>query len=532
MYNVLVVDDEVYTRNFLKTQIPLLDKRFVVTGEAGNGLEALSFLQEHKVDLVITDIKMPRMDGLELSNKIYEINKKQHIVILSGFEEFDFARKALSFGVKDYLLKPIIKSQVKEVLERIADLRDLEIQEGYQYQDLVSLNSETTDTVIRKFFQSIIMDAGVEIKSLYPILHRLKINLFDGIGNIAVLSLNQEDSLVKSVQYQDIELYKYILFDICKEQLESTSNAWAFVDIYQNTCIFFTSDDQIALNHQMKLFVTEIESKMQHTIGVTISHAHGSMVLDLLSLKSSYAEALKMLLKASFSSSAIHDNKIWFEGFSQFILQIKSIGQTKDRHKIIEQLTQWYRTHGNMEKSNVVRFMLYCLESLTEDVTENKIVDAYQFLAEQLKTLDESVEFDKLIQLQANMILSIYDNGSDSEILSLPISKDAILAQNIKEYISANYAEPLSLPMLADKFQLNPTYISHLFHKHIGEPYVKFLNRTRIEQASKLLANPSYKVYNVADEVGYISVKHFNYVFKQYFDMTPTEFQASLKRLV
>lgn len=528
MYKVLVVDDEVYTRNFLKKQIPLLDERFEVIGEAGDGVQALSFLQENEVDLLITDIKMPRMDGLQLSHKIYETNKRQHVVILSGFEEFDFARKALSFGVKEYLLKPIVKSQIKEVLGRIANLREIEIQEKYQYQDLLSLNLETTDNVIRNFLQSLIMDARVEINSLYPLLHRLKINLFDGVANVIVLSLNEEVSLEKSIRYQDIELFKYILFDICKEQIESTQNAWTFLDTNQNTCVFFTSDDPNVLNDHIEQFVNEIVSKMENTIGVTISNAKGSMVFDLLSLKSSYAEAIKKLLAASFADSAIYNNKVWFEGFSQFILQIKTLGPINDRNKITDLLSQWYRNHGNIEKSNVIRFMLYCLDSLAESLEENKIVDAYHFLSEQLMLLDENTTFESLIQLHANMILFLYDKESDSE-LSLPVSKDTALIQNIKDYISTNYFEPISLPMLADKFQLNPSYISHLFHKHIGEPYVKFLNKTRIEQAAKLLEDPRYKVYEVAEQVGYISVKHFNYVFKQYWKMTPSEYQSLLK---
>lgn len=526
MYKVLIVDDEAHTRNFLKAQIPLLDERFIIAGEAGDGLQALDFLQDNSVDLVLTDIKMPRMDGLQLSEQINRINKHQLVVILSGFDEFDFARQSLKYGIKDYLLKPIIKSQIKELLARIAELRTTEIQENSLLQELRSLQMESTDSVIRSFLQSVIMDARVEINTIYPLLHRFKINLFDGVGSIAVLSFDEEASLLKSSRYQDIEIYKYILYNVCKEHFEPTTNAWAFLDTYQNTCIFFTSDDQNALSRQMKCSISEIISKMEHTIGVTISSAMGNMEYDLLSLKSSYAEAIKKLLETNFANSDIQKNKEWIDEFSQLILQIKTISRTKDKQKLIELLEVWYQSQGNTNKSNVIRFMLYCLDSLSAGMPENKIVDAYQFLSDHLSSLQEQFTFKETSQLHAEMILILYDNDPESEV-SLPLSRDNMLAQHIKEFIQENYKEAISLPMLADKFQLNATYISHLFHKQIGEPYVKFLNRTRMEQAAKLLADPSHKVYNVAEQVGYISVKHFNYVFKQYFEMTPTEFQLS-----
>lgn len=526
MYKVLIVDDEAHTRNFLKTQIPLLDERFMIAGEAGDGIQALDFLEEHPVDLVLTDIKMPRMDGLQLSEKINKSNKHQHVVILSGFDEFDFARQSLRYGIKDYLLKPIIKSQIKELLARIAEIRTTEIQENSRIQELRLLQMESTDSIIRNFLQSVIMDARVEINTLYPLLHKLKINLFDGVGSIAVLSFNEEASLLKSIRYQDIQTYKYILYNVCKEHFESKMNAWAFLDTHQNTCIFFTSDDQNALHSQMECSISEIASKMNLTIGVTVSSAMGDLAYDLLSLKSSYAEAIKNLLVSNFANSAIQKNKEWITDFSQLILQIKTISPTKDKQKLQELLEVWYQNQGNTQKFNAIRFMLYCLESLSEGLPENKIVDAYQFLSGHLSRLDEQFTFKEMSQLHAEMLLILYDNDPKSEV-SLPLSRDYMLAQHIKQFILENYQEAISLPMLADKFQLNASYISHLFHKQVGEPYVKFLNRTRIEQAAKLLADPSFKVYNVAEQVGYISVKHFNYVFKQYFDMTPTEFQLS-----
>lgn len=524
MYKVLIVDDEAHTRNFLKAQIPLLDERFIIAGEASDGIQALDFLQNNSVDLVLTDIKMPRMDGLQLSEQISKINKHQLVVILSGFDEFDFARQSLQYGIKDYLLKPIIKSQIKELLARIANLRTTEIQEYSLLQELRSLQMESIDSVIRNFLQSVIMDARVEINTLYPLLHRFKINLFDGVGSIAVLSFNEEASLLKSIRYQDIQTYKYILYNVCKEHIEPSTNAWAFLDTHQNTCIFFTSDDQNALCKHMECSISEIISKMKDTIGVTISSTIGSLEYDLLSLKSSYAEAIKSLLENNFANSDIQKNKEWFDEFSQLILQIKTISRAKDKQKLIELLEVWYQNQGNTNKSNVIRFMLYCLDSLSAGFPENKIVDAYQFLSEHLSSLHEPFTFKEMGQLHAEMIFILYDNDPDSE-LSLPLSRDYMLAQHIKEFILANYKEAISLPMLAEKFQLNATYISHLFHKQIGEPYVKFLNRTRMEQAAKLLDDPSHKVYTVAEQVGYISVKHFNYVFKQYFEMTPTEFQ-------
>lgn len=120
MYKLLIVDDESLTRLYMQQNIPSLDEKWVVAGEASDGVEALEFLSQSKVDLVITDIKMPLMDGLELCSRIHQDYPGQEVVILSGYDEFSYAQQAIRYGVDDYLLKPVIEEELLAALRKIS----------------------------------------------------------------------------------------------------------------------------------------------------------------------------------------------------------------------------------------------------------------------------------------------------------------------------------------------------------------------------------------------------------------------------
>ena len=139
MYSVFIVDDEMIVREGLRTKIDWEKSRFSFAGEAGDGEIALSMIQDIKPDILITDIKMPFMDGLELAQAVKKLQPKISIIILSGHDEFDYAKKAISVGVEDYILKPFTLDEILRCLNRVAEKLDLERR---QFTDISRMKAE------------------------------------------------------------------------------------------------------------------------------------------------------------------------------------------------------------------------------------------------------------------------------------------------------------------------------------------------------------------------------------------------------
>src|SRR5690554_2575635 len=170
MYNVLVVDDEPMTREYLTAQIPLLSKHWHVEAEAMDGLEALEAMQNRQIDLIITDIKMPVMDGIELCREVAAQFPGKKVMILSGYDEFTMAKEALRYGVREYLLKPLVKEELQAALDRISQELEHEKTKASFLQTLKHLSEDSKTMVTKNFLRALITDSNAEIKALYPLI--------------------------------------------------------------------------------------------------------------------------------------------------------------------------------------------------------------------------------------------------------------------------------------------------------------------------------------------------------------------------
>lgn len=169
MYSVMLVDDEKLTLEYLKMTIPQQDPDWQVTALCSDGIEALEWLSSHQSNLIITDIKMPEMTGLELSRKVKELYPNQKIMILSGYDEFKFAQQAIQYGVRDYLLKPISLGDLKKSLSQIKTLLEREKMEMQAYSRLLKMSENGKRQLAARFIKAVIDRAEPETRSLYPL---------------------------------------------------------------------------------------------------------------------------------------------------------------------------------------------------------------------------------------------------------------------------------------------------------------------------------------------------------------------------
>ncbi|SHO47005.1 response regulator transcription factor [Anaerocolumna xylanovorans] len=530
MYRTLVVDDEQLMRQYLSTTLSLIDQDFRVTGIACDGFEAVELLKRQTFDLVITDIKMPGMDGLNLANYIFDASLKTKVIIISGYNEFEYAQLAIRYGVSDYLLKPLSDDAMAATLGKIKKLLCTE----HTAQSLaVSMDDfrKYNDTEMKAaFLSAIINNASSTIQSLYNLLQERKILFTEQYSSVLLLRMDELHLLLQ--EKQTLENTSYLLeFIKCCTRFCSTNQYTAVSDEKGNMLILLTavSEEKIALAAE-----SVYRDFCQHywpNESIKINASYGYIVKDLLRLADSYTSALESLaLTLRNVHSPITSN--YYISQKNFLNELKTICASlsndyisKNETKIMTDLSIYLTLfQDEINVASVLKYGTYLIRYLIKEcnIKTEYIHPAFQELT---VGIDRTIQTGNLSKDTVLMLFFKILKVLDHEESLMHIPETTSIVAQAKEYICTHYKEPISLAMVADSLNVTPSYLSDLFHKNIGEPYTKFLTRIRMEQALLILrSNPNEKIYKIAEKTGFVSSKHFNAVFKKYYGFTPTEY--------
>lgn len=528
MYNLMVVDDENLTIEYMKINIPKLLPNWTVTGEASNGTQALDVMRTQDFDLIITDIKMPVMDGLDFCKILYQNNYHGKIVILSGFEEFDFAKRAISYGIVDYLLKPIVKQELIKTILKIEDSLIKEREKDAEKKYLKTLSDNSEESVIRTFLKSVISNSEAEIKSLYPLINRMNISLGNCKYLILLFKINEFDLIKKGIAINKFSSMQHKLNSIACDIVKSQSNYVAFYDQQGNTCLLLKCENEENIKEISCNIFSEISQIFYKKTEINIIAALGTIQNNIFQLDMSFESAEDRLNNHFFS---ISNELISNDAVDK---SINDINNTLDliKSSILENnkvncnlfLTRYVEKIEKTDMDDLILYGIYLINSINSLYSNNAAFKVKALtLLNKLSKEKEKMTKEDFIDIFSKISFFIKNNNPDiKEIDDLDIISKSV------NYIYRHYAEPLSLEQIADNFCISPSYLSYLFHKAKGESYMKFLTRIRMEQAGKLLrTNPNYKIYTIAESVGYVSVKHFSYIFKNFYNMTPGEYKKN-----
>lgn len=541
MYTVLVVDDEPVTRDYLKAVIPQLHPDWQVAAEAGDGREALDALAGTPVDLIVTDIKMPVMDGLEFIRRAAELSPQRKIVILSGYDEFALAREAIRYGVNDYLLKPIVREELAGLLGKIAGELDAKRTEALADMAMRSVSEETKRQVVNHFLQAVVSDNSVAIKTLYPLMYRLKVSLIEAEGAILVLDLDLDRLLASKIAPGEIALFRFIVHQVAGELAEGDEATTVFVDGEQTTAALLAGDNEAEVLARCRSFYERVRDAIGRMTGMSVTGAAGSCESDVQQLGASYRRARRMLKRrllhgggALYAYAGGTEREPALQRIDLAVSAIQSALLERSEAGCIAAARQYAEQAAPAGVTDALAYGVYLLQSLQRVMPaaagergEAALQALHRFAASRepgdaVAPEEAAALFRRLAQhFGAADAAEPPQAANEHDIVSLA-----------KAYICDHYAEPLSLALVAEQIGVSPGYLSNLFNKSFSESYIKFLTRVRMEQAAKLLqAKPPVKVYDVAEKVGYVSVKHFSYVFKQHYQVPPGEYQERFAKL-
>ena len=529
MYSVFLVDDEPIVLEGISSKINWEEAGFSFAGEATDGEIALSMIHELKPDILITDIKMPFMDGLELSAAIKKTQPWIKIIILSGHDEFDYAKKAISIGVEDYLLKPFTSEEVITSLKKIAAQID---RERTQLSDISRMKEElkTHEKLVQKEFLNNLVHGSADMTNLMSKCQELGIDLLSRCYKLIISRVesrshnmtNQQEACSRLNSYSGTWEQTYSFFHhsnrlvcICKgsspDELDETVFRLAETiehiatqneDCYVITGIGKTVDhlSLIPSSYEDAKKITEADnSKNPQNLIISSDDISPNTTNGYLELKENdpLVDRLKYASKNDVSAiieesmALIYDNPGQFNVFASYLL----VDMIFAVSKLVESLG------GDIKQLNP--------EILQRQFVDNAVRDENNFV----KTLEGVLNF--ALEYRDSRMTGKYG--------------DTIL--KAKKYIEENYADQnTTLTSVAEAVAMSPNHFSSIFSHECKTTFIEYLTNVRIENAKRLMKETDMKGYDIAYECGFSDPHYFSYIFKKNTGLSPREYKLSVEK--
>lgn len=531
MFRVLIVEDEMLVRLGLKNSIEWSKFDMAVIADAADGQTAWEIYQKEKPDLIITDLKMPVMGGMELITKIRENDKKTKIIILSCLEEFDLVRKAMAFGVSNYSLKlTMTEEEMEAILSKVHE--EMKGQKNKNKASL-SVDSLSKDVVKEKFLKDYLFYNIYSVNEFTAFISEAGLRMNSGRQIMCIMEIDHFETLKNKFNDGKGQLIKSAILNILDEILCSYSRGEAFSDSDLNYILVFsfheiTSEQEVY--KELYTILNNIKSSLSTFLNVYVSFGISSLNNGYNSMPKMYKEALKALENKYFLGSGIYLSqsnsdfgKIAVEKIEKLRSQakiVKNIGDSGIRD-FNSKIDSFIQSNPNSKEQMQMFYsrMLQYLPSQMYPIDDNNsiLVIKYNEKIQKSETLDEVIDnFDKFVS-------ELTDKSMKKEILSKEV------AEALK-FIQIHYGQDISLPQVAGHVKLSANYLGNLFKKELKINFIEYLNELRIGKAKELLVGTYLKSYEVAERVGFTEHTYFSKVFKKIVGSSPNEFRKSLMK--
>lgn len=516
MNTVFIADDELIIRQGLKCIIEWENLGFHIIGEASNGEEALQFILQKHPDLVLLDIRMPKLNGLDVVIQAREKGYTGKVIILSGFSDFKYAQTAIRYGVEYYLTKPIDEDELAETVQKIGQ-------------------SLTNEAMHQKAIEKYRNRARNSI--LFDIL----------TGNNAMDSFDTAELNLDTTEYQVVIYEKYShhasAMSYCFSDLLKVTNEGNIS--YEN----ITIDNNEVLLLKGSFILKKFQEFMEHYDREQKPQAnspldslfitYGRIVHSVEDIHISYQEALRLLQRRFFCEHRQHtigynqlpevSNPIVYEltddNLQDYCEQLIGFIQTAKRNQVAETLrnleTNLY--YANKDIPTIKLFLTDLYLSIKERISHlyHNANIPFPGNSEIISLIGEKYYLYEIILFfteQFEMIMRSIGTPSSSSVMD-----------DIIHYIEHNYMDNIKLETIAPLFGYNSSYLGKIFNKKVGIGFNMFVDKVRIEQSKKLLAETDLKVYEISEKVGYRNVDYFHTKFKKYVEMSPAEYRRQTK---
>lgn len=507
MYKVIIIDDEQMVRNGIKTLIDWETEGFAICAEGKDGREGLAAIMEYQPELVLIDIKMPGLNGIEVIAETRKQGFEGQFIILTGFSEFEFAKSAISLGVKEYLLKPIDEDELLKIVRQISSELDKKKEIGQYHSH--------NEAEARK-----------------------------GLMRRILLNIEPADVIEREIGLYHMELdYGMFCVAVCQDSgLIPGEENLVFLEKVQKlvkgdtACI-----EQIPLDGQMILIGRDVDYQrwverlqrknelLKEYYGSALSIAVGFNVCKWYDICHSYEIARYLMaheflfgkeqvLSIDFLSREMESGERITAEYLEMLLEI---GEMDGLESAVRRYQTYCALHLKKEseiKVQVIQNLMILKNHLTEKYGPDKFTE--EEFQEAMQAIIAADELNGLMGRYREVLKALFGKIGSSDA--------GTVIKRVYYYMEKNYSQDLKLETIAKFFNYNSAYLGKIFRKEIGESFNNVLDMIRITNARRLLEETDLKVYQVSEQVGYGNLDYFYIKFKKYMGVSPKEYRKKL----
>ncbi|MBI9009908.1 MAG: response regulator [Tenericutes bacterium] len=524
LYKILLVDDEDEIRGRIGS---LIDEStgFQVVGKAGNGSDAYELVEQLKPDIVLTDIKMPYIDGIELARMLKRDFPTVKVAFISGYDEFNYAREAIHLNVINYLMKPITSSDINSFLIDLKKKLDDEYKRKFDISNALNKYEETIPLIRDHEISNLIISSSITKNDLQK-LKQLDFDITDAIHYGCLIETDSSEDEIELISLEKIS----VLLDELALNLPETMQIFHSI-IIQNALFFIVKGTENTTIKYLDMFLYEILQNAEQYMNLRIHIGVSERFIQVKNFPTSYEEAKKAIDYSYFLNTGriVYIQEVEKKKETKVVLSsddVKKIenavkfGTTDEVKKILEEYRNEMKcldgsilnpNHYIISLSNLILTFSECINDEVTDIIDDNFINKMMSFS----------SVDGLFNYTEKVLLELRERNIQTNI-----SRTQKIINDCCEYVNANYNDPnLSLNLVSDVLDISISYLSMLLKKNKNITFNKYVIQVRMEKAKSLLETTNEKIITIAEICGYNEVYYFSHSFKKYTGNSPKKYR-------
>lgn len=532
MFRVMIVEDEIPVRNLIVESVEWEKLGFKIVYAAGDGKEALEFLEDEQVDLIITDIYMPFMDGIEFVKRLREKDQLCKVIFLTGYNDFEYAREAIHLEASQYLLKPITRDELENVLTKMHSSIEEEILERRKVLRLKQEFSKQQESLRDKLLLDI-MIGDLPKDRIIGACKGLQCSI-EGKGfRVGVLEVVNRELVGSREWNHDFSVLYFAITNIAKEIIEEHGKV--ITGEMGRVILLFTFSEEFNEGIVVSLLERMIRT-MRHLYEMDLAIGLGERVDQVTELSKSYKEAnialeYKIIEGLNRVISYSDVERIPVQDVSQvknYIAEIESAIRVNDENQMKKYLSLFFESI-KFNRFTLNDFKSYTLTLLTRIYSSfQQCLQMEEYFAIECQVIEQILKANKMEEIQQILYLLCVEMGKRVDE-QREDHKDSLVKRGML-IIEEEYSQSeLDLNYISERLFVSSGYFARIFRKSTGQTFVDYLTNYRLDKAKELLRTTNLKVFEISERIGYEDAHYFSYNFRKNLGMTPGQFRKEVE---
>ncbi len=534
MFKVIIVDDEAMIRKGLKNVIDWQSLECNVIDEASDGIEGIEKIAKHLPDILITDIKMPGMNGLEMIKEARKHAPECKIIVLTGHRDFDYVHEAIKLGVINFVLKPTKIQELTQIIKKVVTKLKLQKQKDNEYEKFKVLFEENLPVVREKFLYDV-LNGIITDKNL--IIQQKELFSID-IDSYLLVLVDNENKKTGQSQYEN-QLHRFGIVNTFCELNEEKYKVNTININYSQTCfIVYNNSDQIDFIEGVSRLCEDLMEIINNCFCIDAVISISNIGESITQLSERYSECKEAMARKIYlgDNSVIRYNDVkqfanfkdnsMLEAVQKKLIDSVKSGNVSSVEVALNAISNYVEQYGKTEFDYLKDFYFNTIASLNNIRITLKI-KASEFETRNIGGLYNLIQKCEDVN-ELSIILS--DVSYDISKKVNDFNTNSIKSSIVKalDFIKENYKHQITLNDVSEHIFLSTYYVSRMFKKELGKNFIDILNECRIDSAKSLLKSTDYKTYEIADMVGINDPHYFSKIFKKYVGVTPTQYREGI----